>query len=141
LDAARTALLVPTGSMLRHILADAGDRVDDTTAALHMARAVVNLGAHTVVATLGERGCVAADADGTTVTAPGVAIEPYSTLGAGDVFHGALVTAVASGSDLAQACAYANVVAALSCAGLDGRSAIPDHDTAAARAASALETP
>ena len=48
-----------------------------------------------------------------------------STLGAGDVFHGALVAAVVKGMPLDQQLAFANVTAALSCRGLDGRSRIP----------------
>jgi sulfofructose kinase len=55
-------------------------------------------------------------------------VEVVSTLGAGDVFHGALLAAVRRGYLLPDCLAYANVVAALSCRGLDGRSAIPTHD-------------
>ena len=52
------------------------------------------------------------------------------------MFHGALLTAVDRGDALPAAMAYANTVAALSCRGLDGRSAIPDHaETIAALAA------
>ena len=50
-----------------------------------------------------------------------------STLGAGDVFHGALLAAIVHGFDLPTRVAYANIAAALSCRGLDGRSAIPRH--------------
>lgn len=50
---------------------------------------------------------------------------PLSTLGAGDVFHGALVAAVIAGHGLPEAVRRANACAALSCRGLDGRSAIP----------------
>lgn len=48
-----------------------------------------------------------------------------STLGAGDVFHGALVARVAHGDSLRTATIYASATAALSCRGIDGRSAIP----------------
>lgn len=47
-----------------------------------------------------------------------------STLGAGDVFHGALISALCRGCDWATALTQANATAALSC-GLDGRSAVP----------------
>lgn len=50
-----------------------------------------------------------------------------STLGAGDVFHGALLAALLNGCDLLGAVREANAVAALSCRALDGRSAIPDR--------------
>jgi sulfofructose kinase len=49
-----------------------------------------------------------------------------STLGAGDVFHGALLAQVIQGYKLADALQRANAVAALSCLGLDGQSMIPN---------------
>jgi len=50
------------------------------------------------------------------------------TLGAGDVFHGALLAQLLEGLSLNDALMRANVVAALSCKGLDGQSAIPTKD-------------
>jgi sulfofructose kinase len=85
-------------------------------------------GAALVVATRAGEGCVAAAADGTRAAAAAHrAGTIVSTLGAGDVFHGALIAAVARGLPLPEAMAYANVAAAMSCAALDGRSAIPAH--------------
>ncbi|MFF1877114.1 carbohydrate kinase family protein [Leifsonia sp. NPDC058230] len=81
-------------------------------------------GARTVVATDGARGSVAFD--GTNYTeVPPLAVEPLSTIGAGDVFHGALLAALVRGDELTDAVRFANVVAALSCRSLDGRSGIP----------------
>jgi sugar/nucleoside kinase (ribokinase family) len=51
-----------------------------------------------------------------------------STLGAGDVFHGALLAELARDAPLADALSVANHVAALSCRALDGRSAIPTRE-------------
>ena len=51
--------------------------------------------------------------------------EILSTLGAGDVFHGAILAALFKGEPLASALKIANIVAGLSCRGLDGTSAIP----------------
>jgi sulfofructose kinase len=48
-----------------------------------------------------------------------------STLGAGDVFHGALLAAILAGRSLRYAMAFASAAAALSCRAIDGRSAIP----------------
>jgi sulfofructose kinase len=48
-----------------------------------------------------------------------------STLGAGDVFHGALLAAILQGRSLRDAMAFASAAASLSCRALDGRSAIP----------------
>ncbi len=48
-----------------------------------------------------------------------------STLGAGDVFHGAILAALVNGQTLPAAMAFASAAAAISCRGLDGRSGIP----------------
>lgn len=125
LDLSRLHLYVPTVDGLRRDLGAAeGTDVQD------LLRAALDNGATTVVATRGAEGSVAASADGTSADTPGHGVDVVSTLGAGDVFHGALLAAVVRGMPLQRACAYAGVVAALSCRGLDGRSAIPDHDTA-----------
>ncbi len=90
--------------------------------------AALDEGARRVVATDGGRGSYGADASGERVHAPGVAVDVVSTLGAGDVFHGALLAAHVRGFGLEAALRYANTTAALSCQGLDGRSAIPSHE-------------
>jgi sulfofructose kinase len=90
----------------------------------------LNEGAETVVVTRGRDGSAAA-----ARTNDGVAFEyalaprvdTVSTLGAGDVFHGALLAALVDARPLREALAFANAAAALSCRGLDGRSAIPSR--------------
>lgn len=57
---------------------------------------------------------------------PACPVEVRSTLGAGDVYHGALLASLIRGATLRQAMLEAAVAAALSCRALDGRSAIPD---------------
>lgn len=85
-------------------------------------------GAVSVVATRGGDGCYVS-APGVPLThVAGFTVEVVSTLGAGDVFHGALVACLARGFDLVEAARYANAVAALSCRALDGRSGIPTFD-------------
>jgi len=87
--------------------------------------------AETVVATMGPDGSIGRSKDGQFLRVPGFGIpDLQTTLGAGDVFHGALVTAFSRGESLAHALRYANGVAALSCRGIDGRSAIPNHEEA-----------
>jgi len=106
LDLARVALYAPTAAAIE---------IDpsDTDAEL-------------VVVTRGAQGCTAYTADGQVVDAPGAPLdELVSTLGAGDVFHGALLAGFVRDLPLADALAFANRVAALSCRALDGRSAIP----------------
>ncbi|MFD1718648.1 PfkB family carbohydrate kinase [Georgenia deserti] len=91
----------------------------------HLLSLALEEGARSVVATLGSDGSVARDASGRHHWAAGHPVDVVSTLGAGDVFHGALLVATASGMPLQDALPYANVAAALSCRGLDGRSAVP----------------
>ena len=89
------------------------------------AEAALAAGAGLVVVTRGARGCAAYTAGG-RVEAAGASVEsPVSTLGAGDVFHGALLAAFVHGRELSDALAFANRAAALSCRALDGRSATP----------------
>ncbi len=91
-------------------------------------------GPSTVVVTMGEGGSMAAAGDAGTgaVTvrrepaARGVPI--ISTLGAGDVFHGALLAALIAGHSVAASLRRANAAAALACRELDGRAGIPAAD-------------
>ena len=80
---------------------------------------------NTVVATQGSAGSAGFSPETGLVTAPGFSVDVMSTLGAGDVFHGALVAQLIQGFPLQEAMHRANAVAALSCTGLDGQSKIP----------------
>jgi sulfofructose kinase len=79
------------------------------------------------VVTRGAHGCTAY-VDGETIDVPGFPVDAVSTLGAGDVFHGALLACLVRGLELRDALFRANACAALSCRALDGRSAIPTWD-------------
>ncbi|ARQ71983.1 carbohydrate kinase family protein [Streptomyces marincola] len=84
-------------------------------------------GAGAVVATSGGEGSAAWWPGGGHAAAPAArGVEIVSTLGAGDVFHGALLAAVCHGLDWPDALRHANAAAALSCRALDGRGAVPD---------------
>jgi sugar/nucleoside kinase (ribokinase family) len=117
-DPRGVGLYVPTVEALRRIHGEALS-VDE------LLEASVALGCRTVVATHGSKGSYARTSSGQSAHAPALAVRVLSTLGAGDVFHGALVAAVVRGLPLADQLAFANVTAALSCRGLDGRSRIP----------------
>lgn len=80
---------------------------------------------NTVVATQGSAGSSGYSPETGLVSASGFKVEVISTLGAGDVFHGALVAQLVQGHSLQLALQRANAVAALSCRGLDGQSKIP----------------
>jgi sugar/nucleoside kinase (ribokinase family) len=113
LDLHGVALYAPTEERLR---ADFGD-----------AQAALAAGAEAVVVTRGAGGSYAVTQDG-RVDAAGVPCDPVSTLGAGDVFHGALLAYLVRGAPLEDALRAANTAASLSCRALDGRSAIPTLD-------------
>lgn len=80
---------------------------------------------NTVVATMGSEGSAGYSESEGLQQAAGFKVDVVSTLGAGDVFHGALLAQVIQGYSLQAALVRANGVAALSCRGLDGQSKIP----------------
>jgi sulfofructose kinase len=140
--APRPKLAVDAGNPIPEFTASCVDLYAPTIDALRLVHgdldtdrlldAALAAGADTVVATDGPRGSYAATAQGERCHAPGLAVEIVSTLGAGDVFHGALLAARIQGLPLRECLAFANITAALSCRGLDGRSAIPQYDEVAA---------
>ena len=128
LDLAGTALYVPTMPALRERYGH--DGTGDV--ATLMGRALDD-GAERVVVTDGARGGygMADDRQLLHVSPPEAPVR--STLGAGDVFHGALLAGLihAEHGQIAQhlraAIAYATTTATLSCRAIDGRSGIPEH--------------
>lgn len=105
------------------------DRIDLSKVALYAPTEATDDGrrANTTVVTRGARGCIAYVGD-EAIEVPGFPVDVVSTLGAGDVFHGALLACLDRGLDLREALVRANACAALSCRALDGRSAIPTWD-------------
>ncbi len=77
-----------------------------------------------VVVSKGGEGSVFSDGIESGIV-PAISAEIVSTLGAGDVFHGALVAAQVWNKPISEAVAIANTVAGLSCRALDGQSGIP----------------
>jgi sulfofructose kinase len=75
--------------------------------------------------TLGGDGVVWLDPDGTAVHLPAFDVEVVETLGAGDVFHGALALHLAEGTEEATAVRLASAAAALKCTRPGGRAGIP----------------
>jgi sulfofructose kinase len=117
----RITLYAPTERVLR-------SRFPATSIEASLERALAT-GPRIAAATLGSEGSIAAERapDGQVihVRAAPYAVDVASTLGAGDVFHGALLASLADERSLAEALRRANATAALSCRGLDGRSGIP----------------
>lgn len=87
-------------------------------------RSAHSAGAREVVVTAGSAGSAVLVGD-EVVMIPPLPVTPLSTIGAGDVFHGSLLAGLVLGRSLVDAARLANVVAALSCRALDGRSGIP----------------
>jgi len=116
-DASKVDLFVPTDRQmaLRH---------PTTNLEIALERDAV-AGKNIVVATQGAKGSMGFSAQSGLVNSSGFSVEVVSTLGAGDVFHGALVAQIIQGYGLQDALKRANAVAALSCRGLDGQSMIP----------------
>ncbi|WP_165977835.1 carbohydrate kinase family protein [Nonomuraea diastatica] len=77
-----------------------------------LAQACIAGGAAGVVTSLGSRGCLVSDAEGTTHQA-GFATRAVNTLGAGDSLVAGLLAALADGRSLQEACVFAQAVAAM----------------------------
>ena len=77
-----------------------------------------------MVISQGEKGSIYSDGINSGVV-KALDLEILSTLGAGDVFHGALLAAQIWGKSIKESVEIANVVAGISCRGLDGQSGIP----------------
>lgn len=128
------ALYAPTLAALRARYRGTG--IDDIDDVEPLMRSALADGATTVVVTDGAHGSYALERGGDVVRVSAPRTEVVSTLGAGDVFHGALLAGlvraelgtVAPGIEAVTA--YATTVATLSCRGVDGRSRVPDHDEA-----------
>lgn len=121
-------IYAPTATSLRERYPDR-----DLGAAM---QAALDDGARRVVVTLGGDGGLAADPTGAWRVGPAT-VAVRSTLGAGDVFHGALLAALVADAELPEALRRANLAAAMSCRGLDGREAIPTAGELDAHLASA----
>jgi len=80
-----------------------------------------------VAVTVGADGLYWLD-DGTVRHLPAFDVEVVDTLGAGDVFHGALALTLANGRPPADALYEASAAAALKCTQPGGRAGIPDAD-------------
>lgn len=77
-----------------------------------------------VYVTVGSEGCYWLEI-GVLKHQPGIKVNVVDTTGAGDVFHGAFVVAVAEKMDKRQAVIFSNQVASLKCTKLGGREGIP----------------
>ena len=95
---------------------------------LHEAECAAHLllqrGAGSVILTLGERGSLLVDAEGSTHV-PATPVRAYDTTGAGDAFVGSLAYFLATGKPIAEAMRRANHIAAISVQGPGTQTSFP----------------
>lgn len=82
-------------------------------------------GPQVALITLGQRGCVGVDEGGFFHVPAFTQIGVRDTTGAGDVFHGGYIYAMARGMDARRAARYASAVSAIKCCAPGGRAGIP----------------
>ncbi len=87
--------------------------------------ALLKLGPHCAVVTLGEDGSVGREAGGASVIVPALSVDAVDTTGAGDVYRGAFVHGLIKGWDLKHRMRFAAVAAGLKCRALGGREGLP----------------
>lgn len=83
-----------------------------------------NKGIENVIITLGEKGVYLLN-DQFSAIIPAVEVVPVDTTAAGDVFNGALVTALANGKNWPEACTYACKAAAIAVTRMGAQSSAP----------------
>ncbi|WP_282610051.1 sugar kinase [Pelagibius sp. Alg239-R121] len=80
-----------------------------------------------VAVTAGEQGCHWIDEDGRPGHCPAFHVDVIDTLGAGDVFHGALAVALAEQQPFHESVHFASAAAALKCGRFGGRAGTPER--------------
>jgi ribokinase len=100
-----------------------GKKVENDTDAERAANAFRKMGVKRVVITLGSKGALALGDETTLV--PARKVEAVDTVGAGDAFCGALVTALAEGMAFTEAVSFANAAAALACTKVGAQASLP----------------
>jgi len=98
------------------------------TEAMTAALEITKMGPELAVITMGAGGVVWAS-DGESGWSPPYPVTAIDTTGAGDVYHGALLHALAQAFDLEQALRFAAVCAGIKCRQPGGRTGIPDLQT------------
>lgn len=113
---AAAALAILSGEQKDASSADQSEQILGMDPEARCAIGLVAAGVHSVVITLGARGCLIAanDGDGTPTRIPALSVPVVDTTGAGDAFAGALAARLAQGDSLADACVLATRVSAYS---------------------------
>lgn len=101
-----------------------GIKVKDDTSAKKAAAKLLARGVNTVILTLGARGALIVNAEGSQIIA-GFKVNAVDTTAAGDTFNGALAVALAEGKQLQDAVKFANAAAAISVTRLGAQPSAP----------------
>lgn len=96
--------------------------------AVKAAEILMAKGVKEVVITLGKQGALAVNQTGSRLFQNYDDVKVVDSTGAGDAFNGGLVTALAEGKDLFEACAFANVVSNLAVTRLGTAPAMPTRE-------------
>jgi len=89
-----------------------------------VAMELLELGAKTVIVTLGEKGSICVTPE-KYFYQPAFKVKTVDTTGCGDVFHGAFIFGLLQKWDLSETMRFASATAALKCREVGGRTAIP----------------
>jgi ribokinase len=101
-----------------------GIAVCDEESANAAAKKLLGLGVKNVIITLGSKGALAVNAEGTHLV-PSFSVKAVDTTAAGDAFNGGLACAVAAGKPLLEAVRQANLVGALAVTKLGAQPSLP----------------
>jgi ribokinase len=117
----RCAVLTPNETEAQILT---GIEVVDADSAGRAADVLLRAGAKAVIVTMGSKGFLLADTEGTEFV-PGLEVKAVDATAAGDAFMGSLAVALAEGRDLREAAAFANHVAAISVTRLGAQPSMP----------------
>lgn len=102
-----------------------GVPVTDADSAAKAAARFIEAGVKTVLVTLGAKGVLAMEKDGTRTFLPAFKVDAVDTTGAGDAFNGGFIAALAEGQSLLDAARFGCATAALSVTRIGTAPAMP----------------
>ena len=106
----------------------AGIEVVDDATAVEAAKRIVAMGVKNVIITLGKRGCLVYEGDGTYNFVDSFKVDAVDTTGAGDAFNGGFAHAIDAGMNPKDAVRFASAVGALSVTKIGTAPAMPTKE-------------